>query len=114
MIKKLWAWGKADPFNHFLNILILIGGVVMLGIVGVLFYAVGVSWWQGNSITDNDALRNLIFAIGGVGAAIGLRFAKIRQDKFSDQVQTQIDQVKIQFDQGFNDRLGRGGRIACQ
>ena len=80
----------------------------MLVIAVVLICAVWVSWWQGNSITDNDALRNLIFAIGGVGAAIGLRFAKIRQDKFSDQVQTQIDQVKIQFDQGFNDRLGRG------
>ena len=93
-------------WNIFLNGLIFIGGLVMLVIVVVLSYIVWNEWQKPDdpftiSATASDTLRNLIFAIGGVGAAIGLWFAKVRQEKFSDQVQTQIDQ-------SFNDKLGRG------
>ncbi len=88
--------------DWMLKALIIGGGVVMLGIVVGLIWKILMPWWEGNgAIASSDDLRNLIFAIGGVGAAIGLWFAKVRQEKFSDQVQTQIDQ-------SFNDRLGRG------
>ena len=48
-----------------------------------------------------ETVRNLIWSIGGVGAAIGLWFANQRQKTFSAQVQGEVDQ-------SFNERLGRG------
>ena len=54
--------------------------------------------------SKGDLLRNLILCIGAIGGVVGLHIAIERQDKFSKQVQVQIDQ-------SFNDKLGRGVQL---
>ncbi len=105
--------------NRKMTVLIYIGFVIMGMIVAALIIEIILSFLPEDyqkitlikrfrAVSADDTLRNLIFAVGGVGGAIGLLFAKDRQEKFSDQVDTQIEQVKVQSDQSFNDKLGRG------
>ena len=97
--------------NRWLNVVIWVFSATVIIIVGLLI-------WNWRNLLETEAselLRLLTFCIGGIGAAIGLKIAIERQDKFSEQVQVQIDQVQVQVDQmrvqadqSFNDRLGRG------
>ena len=113
------AEDKGKIRNRILTVLIYIGFAIMGIIVVALIIEIILLFLPEDyqnitlikrfrAVTADDTLRNLIFAVGGVGGAIGLIFAKDRQEKFSDQVDTQIEQVKIQSDQSFNDKLGRG------
>ena len=94
-------------------------------IIGVLMFiarkplAVFIGWLSGidvdNGINAGDLLRSSILLLGVIGGAYGLYLSTKRQKTFSDQVQGQSkqvqvlsEQVKVQADQSFNDRLGRG------
>ena len=84
---------------------------VLIGVAGVILAAIIMSWCGAINLEGKtsvgDLLRTLILCVGGIGAAIGLDIAIKRQDKFSKQVQVQIDQ-------GFNDRLGRGVELLAK
>ena len=97
--------------NRWLNVAIWAFSITAIVVVGLLI----LSWRDLLEIGASELLRLLTFCVGGIGAAIGLKIAIERQDKFSEQVQVQIDQVQVQVDQmqvqadqSFNDRLGRG------
>ena len=90
--------------NRWLNVVIWVFSITVIVVVGLLI----LSWRDLLKIEASELLRLLTFCVGGIGAAIGLKIAIERQDKFSEQVQVQIDQVQVQVDQSFNDRLGRG------
>ena len=99
--------------DSFLVFLIFFGGSVMLILAGILSYEVCkeiVKWWGiwGDFPDDfHESMRNLIFTFTGIGAAIGLYFAAKRQKTFSDQMQ-------VQADQSFNERLGRGVELLAK
>ena len=131
IVKWLHSLFMKHILDRLLILLILVGGIVMLAFAVILIleaYPTFRVWWY--SLGDNKRvlsenfyalLRNLIWSIGGVGAAIGLWFATQRQKTFSeqvqsqvDQVQVQVDQVQVQVDQGFNDRLGRGVELLAK
>ena len=80
-------------------------------IIGVLMFiarkplAVFIGWLSGIDVDDDisagDLLRSFILLLGVIGGGYGLYLSTKRQKTFSDQVQVQVNQ-------GFNDRLGRG------
>ena len=104
--------------NRWLNAVIWAFFITAIVIVGLLIF----SWRDLLKIEASELLRLLTFCIGGIGAAIGLKIAIERQDKFSEQVEEQSrqvqvqskqvqvlsQQVQVQADQSFNERLGRG------
>ena len=93
--RKLCQWRTLN--NTFIFILLIgLGGMLILVVDAFLI-------WRNtpNSENSHESVRNLIYAVGGVGAAIGLLIATQRQKTFSDQVQVHVDQ-------SFNDKLGRG------
>ena len=78
--------------------------VVLMFIAGKPL-AVFIGWLSGidvdNGINAGDLLRSSILLLGVIGGAYGLYLSAKRQKTFSDQVQVQVNQ-------DFNDRLGRG------
>ena len=78
--------------------------VVLMFIAGKPL-AVFIGWLSGidvdNDISAGDLLRSFILLFGVIGGGYGLYLSAKRQKTFSDQVQVQVNQ-------DFNDRLGRG------
>lgn len=100
-VQGLWQWRTLN--NIFISILLAgLGGMLILVVDAFLI-------WRDNLNPENshESVRNLIYAVGGVGAAIGLLIATQRQKTFSDQVQVQIDQ-------SFNEKLGRGVELLAK
>ncbi len=104
-VQRLWQW--LWQWRTLNNILI---SILLVGLGGMLVLVVYTSsvWWHNSNLEDNhENLRNLIYASGGVGVIIGLLIATQRQKTFSDQVQVQIDQ-------SFNEKLGRGVELLAK
>ena len=97
--KRQWFWER-PAFKNSLILLIIFGGGIMLLLALVLGCKVLRMWWGGAGLEESyESVRNLIFSIGGVGAAIGLWFADRRQEKFSAQVDVQTAQMEAQAKQ---------------
>lgn len=83
----------------------LVGFIVMLSLMVAEIFGALTGWWGVTNFEERigagDLLRSLILCIGGIGGAYGLHLATKRQKTFSEQVQVQVNQ-------DFNDRLGRG------
>ena len=100
--RSSWRFFIKHILDRLLISIIFVGGVIMLALAVRLFWKVRPIWWDGSELKNPyDHLQPLIWSIGGVGAAIGLWFANQRQKTSSEQVQVQVDQ-------SFNDKLGRG------
>ena len=102
----LWRW---RTLNGIFVGIIFLGFSVMLVLATLQAREVFRMLWDGVAFKglDDKSVRNLIFSIGGVGAAIGLWFARERLNLFAAQVQGEIDQR-------FNDRLGRGAELLAK
>ena len=102
----LWRW---RTLNGIFVGIIFLGFSVMLVLATLQAWEVFRMLWDGVAFKglDDKSVRNLIFSIGGVGAAIGLWFARERLNLFAAQVQGEIDQR-------FNDRLGRGAELLAR
>ena len=102
-MKELIEWVK----NHWAVASIIF---VFLVVAGWIFAEL-MGWTDiinsRGATSKGDLLRNLILCIGAIGGVVGLHIAIERQDKFSKQVQVQIDQ-------SFNDKLGRGVNLLAK
>ena len=100
-----WAYkyGLTTTIWAFSIIALIIGFIIF----GAFIVAFCIGWDYFLEVSLAELLRLLIYGIGGVGAAVGLRIATQRQKTFSEQVQVQVDQ-------GFNERLGRGVELLAK
>ena len=97
--RGLWQW---HTLNNIFIFIILVGlGVMLTLAVPFSLDLIFILWRDSDVEVLYEYIRNLSLSIGGVGAAIGLLIATQRQKTFSEQVQVQIDQ-------SFNEKLGRG------
>lgn len=94
-LKRLWSASVSSlekPVTAWLVCLLLIlpGAIVLL-----IFF----QDWNANG-KRNEAVRNLIFALGSVGALLGVWLASIRGKNFHRQVDAQTEQVRLEREQG--------------
>ena len=84
-VRKFW---QGCTLNNIFVAIIFIDFGFMLILAVILSFDV-FSIWRDNPNSENfyESVRNLTFAIGGVGAAIGLWLANQRQKALSKQVQ---------------------------
>ena len=98
---KVMEWLKN---NWLVAIIIFVLSVVAGAILVVLILGwCDIISFEGQT-SAGDLLRTFILCIGAIGGVYGLHLATKRQKTFSDQVQVQVDQ-------SFNDRLGRGTEL---
>ena len=77
-----------------------------IGIV-VLALLVFVQWRVVDKISAVEAIRNIILALGGIGALFGVWVASIRGSDFAEQVKTQTRQTELQTQQTRSETLSR-------
>ena len=89
----------------------LVGFIVVLSLMATEIFGALTGWWSITNFEERidagDLLRSLILCIVGMGGAYGLHLATKRQERFSKQVQVQIDQ-------SFNEKLGRGVELLAK
>ena len=104
MKEKAVKWVK----NKWLIAFVIIGALMFIARKPL---AVFVGWLGGidvdNAVSTGDLLRSSILLLGVIGGAYGLYLSAKRQKTFSEQVQVQVNQ-------GFNDRLGRGVELLAK
>jgi len=83
--KRKW-WEK--PANAWKSC-----GALAVLVLGVL---IALQW---EDSTDKDSIRNIIFALGGVGAFLGVWLASIRNMDFTRQVDEQTKQINLLTEQ---------------
>ena len=109
-MRKIEEWGH----RRWFNVIAIIASVLIIGILATYFLRyLGII-----TINSEVSAEGLLRAFGLVSGAIvglyALGLAIDRQEKFSKQVQTQVDQAQVQADQSFNDRLGRGVELLAK
>ena len=101
MKEKAVKWVK----NKWLIAFVIIGVLMFIARKPLVVF---VGWLGGidvdNAVSAGDLLRSFILLLGVIGGGYGLYLSVKRQKTFSDQVQVQVDQ-------SFNDRLGRGVKL---
>ena len=99
-MKKIEKWEHKDWFIAIV--------IVILVLIARKPFAMFIGWWGGidldETISAGDLLRSFILLLGVLGGAYGLYLSAKRQKTFSEQVQVQVNQ-------GFNERLGRGAKL---
>ena len=106
--KAIEKWAHKRGLTATIWAFVIIVAMIFLSIAAAVVVAFFTGWDYFLKISFAELLRLLIYGIGGIGAAVGLRIAIQRQEKFSKQVDVQTEQMRVQADQSFNDRLGRG------
>lgn len=94
-LRRIIDWIKSNKLICFLSF-----AAIIVVWVSLSFYCI----LEANA----ESIRIIILLIGGLMAFYGLVQATARQNTFSKQVDTQIEQSKTANIQLFNDRLGRG------
>ena len=103
--KTVKKWEHRHWFRAIIGIILL--SLVMGGVLVAIMSYYGIIKID-NVVSVDGLLRAFVLGSGAIAGLYALRLAIDRQEKFSEQVQVQIEQTQVQVDQSFNDKLGRG------